>query len=219
MRAIPLLAAVVPVLALLACGDAADDKGTNEGPSESAGDDDPTDGDDDDGGDDDENNEDPDDEDPDDEDPDDEDPDDEDPDDENPDDGETGADDDFARAACAMLEGSGNAIALASSVAEAGMVVIVPNDAEPYLLNLPEDSDGWLTLEVADWMVTMRFFTNVGVDYTIDGGEMDTEVQANGACTDEAITDQSWYFHEWGSYPIQFDADNPSEAWFVVIQQ
>mgnify|MGYP003726649259 CR=1 FL=1 len=54
----------------------------------------------------------------------------------------------------------------------------------------------------------------------VDGGEMGTDVMLNGSCPDDEITDQLWYFHEWGSYTIQFPADsNPDEIWFVAIQE
>ena len=106
---------------------------------------------------------------------------------------------------------------LASSESEAAQLTIVA-DGVPRTLTMPESGDGWLVLEVPDWMAYLRMFTDEGTSYDIAFVEKLTAPLVNGACPDAGIIDQTWAVHSWGSYPIQFH-EGPEEIWFLVIEE
>lgn len=128
--------------------------------------------------------------------------------------------DEFAEMACKHNGKAKTTLTLAGSKNEAGTVVLLPKDGTTaVLLELPEKGDGWLAFEATDWMSSFRFFVDEGVDYEIMGGELITEREANAACPKSGMTDQRWYFHEWGSYLIRFDEDSPKTVWFFVVKE
>jgi hypothetical protein len=129
------------------------------------------------------------------------------------------SDDEYSKQACELLEGADKAeeLILAASESEAAQLTILA-DGVPRRLVMPESGDGWLVLEIPDWMAYLRLFTDEGVTYEIAFAEQATDALVNGACPDAGISDQSWAIHSWGSYPIQFH-EGPEEIWFVVIEE
>jgi hypothetical protein len=133
-----------------------------------------------------------------------------------------GFDDAFSQAACGLIGEEGEDIIAASSMGEAGQVIFLPSDAgEALYIQMPESGPGFVTVEIPDWMTTVRFFGDDLAEYTIHGDQAEdlTGLRANGACPDERITDNRWAFHEWGSYVIEFTEDSPSEIWFVALKE
>lgn len=128
-----------------------------------------------------------------------------------------GEDDDFASAACALREEEPTELVLAATAEEAAQQTVVA-DGTPLRLVMPEEGDGWMILEIPDWMAYVRIFTDEGVEYDIDGGEPITEKLTNGACPQEGLSDQFWAFHEWGAYPVHF-AEGTDQIWLVAIEE
>ena len=128
--------------------------------------------------------------------------------------------DEYANNACGLFGDASDTITLAASQSEAATVLMLPQGGEATAwLQLPDSGDGYFVLEVADWMSFMRFFSAEAGDYQILGGEQGTHKDLSDACPSRAMTDQSWYFHEWGSYVIRVDADSPSPLWFHVAKE
>ena len=126
----------------------------------------------------------------------------------------------YAQQACKLNGYGTSAMTLAGSKNEAGTVVLLPKDGmAAVLMTMPETGDGWMVIEATDWMATFRFFMDKAVDYEIMGGEPFSERQANEACPTSGMTDQNWYFHEWGSYLIRFDEKSPTSFWFFVAKE
>ena len=128
------------------------------------------------------------------------------------------AGDEYANQACALLEESKTEeLILAASEKEAAQLTIVA-DGVPRRLMMPEKGDGWLVLEMPDWMAYLRIFTDEGTTFEFDLAEKRSEPILCEACPDAGITDQSWAIHSWGAYPIQFH-EGPEEIWFLVIEE
>ena len=133
-----------------------------------------------------------------------------------------GYDDDHAQKACALVDDGGAEIIAASSMSEAGQIILLPSDdGEAFNIQLPESGPGFVTVEIGDWMTTVRFFADDLANYTIHGNDPEdlTGLRANGACPEERISDNRWAFHEWGSYVIEFSEDSPREIWFVAVKE
>lgn len=126
-------------------------------------------------------------------------------------------DDEYSQQACDLLEDKTEEMILAASESEAAQLTILA-DGVPRRLVMPESGDGWLVLEMPEWMAYLRMFTNEGVTYEIAFAEEATDAMVNGACPDAGISDKAWAIHSWGSYPIQFH-EGPEEIWFVVIEE
>lgn len=126
----------------------------------------------------------------------------------------------YAQQAC-KLNGYGTTVmTLAASKNEAATVVFLPKGGTAAaLIQMPETGDGWMVLEATDWVATFRLFTDGAVEYEVMGGEKFTEREANEACPTSGMTDQSWYFQEWGSYLVRFDEKSPKSFWFLVSKE
>jgi len=130
-----------------------------------------------------------------------------------------GADDAYAQAACGLRGGAPEELVLAASASEAAQQTIVA-DSVPRQLLMPESGDGWMVIEIPDWMAYVRVFSDDGVEYEVMGDDVEayTECQTNGACPDEGITDQLIGFHAWGAYSVRF-SEGPESLWFVAIEE
>ena len=128
-------------------------------------------------------------------------------------------DDEYAQAACGLLKKTPEDVVLAASESEAAQLTIVA-DGQPRQLLMPPKGDGWLMLEIPDWMAYVRIFTDDGVVYDISSKDVDmyTEQLPNGACPDSGTTDQLVGFHAWGAYPVRF-AEGPKRLWFVAMEE
>ena len=68
-----------------------------------------------------------------------------------------------------------------------------------------------------EFEVQDSFFTEHGTAYEILGGTEGFEITNNGSCPSEGLTDQRWFFHEWGSYTIRIDNSAENPAWFMAV--
>mgnify|MGYP006181514035 CR=1 FL=1 len=131
----------------------------------------------------------------------------------------TGTGDTYSDAAC---EGYGMAevdIQLANNEGDAASVVFVPyNDTNSALITMPDSGDGYMVIEIADWMSWMRIFTDEDVEYSFVGGD-DYGRDENMSCPTSGMTDQLMAFHEWDFYTVKFDASSPAEFWFQADKQ
>lgn len=131
-----------------------------------------------------------------------------------------GEDDRFAQTACGLVPAAGSQVIAGASMDEAAQALILPSDVgEVHLIQLPEAGAGFVTIEIPDWMSTVRFFADDLAEYTVHQGQELTSLSTNGACPDERITDAQWAFHEWGSYVIEFSEESPREVWFVALKE
>lgn len=131
-----------------------------------------------------------------------------------------GSADRFAQKACDLLTEGGTTVIAAASVDEAGQTIILPSDdGEVLAIELPETGAGYMTIEIPDWMTTVRIFTNDLAPYDIPEGEDLTGLRKNGSCPDERISDARWAFHEWGSYLFEWDETSPRTVWFVALKE
>lgn len=135
---------------------------------------------------------------------------------EEPEDG-VSEDDAYAQAACTGLKEDSQELVLAASESEAAQLTVLP-DGAPLQLVMPESGDGWMVVEVPDWMTRMRVFSDEDVSYEILGSDAEvlTERLTNGACPDAAMTDQRYGFHAWGAYAVRF-SEGPERVWFVAL--
>jgi hypothetical protein len=131
-----------------------------------------------------------------------------------------GVDDAFSQQACSLLDNTQTELIAASSEGEAGQALIVPDgDTDLYEIVLPETGEGFVTVEIPDWMTTVRFFADENANYSIIDAEELTGLRQCGACPDEPISDNRYAFHEWGSYTLVFDAESPRKIWFAVFSE
>jgi hypothetical protein len=49
--------------------------------------------------------------------------------------------------------------------------------------------------------------------------ESGTDRLVAGSCPDEALSDQRWIFHEWGSYTIRINEGAASPVWMTFIKE
>ena len=129
-----------------------------------------------------------------------------------------GASDRYAANACEVLgSGTTQVVQAAARVEDAGQAIILPNDDTAFKIQLPTGQKGYVTLEIADWMTTVAFFTEYATDYAIDErAQLLTPRQWNAYCWGNQITDQRVAFHEWGPYTLEFGAEGPREAWLMI---
>ncbi|MFT5584344.1 MAG: hypothetical protein ACI9VR_001929 [Cognaticolwellia sp.] len=131
-----------------------------------------------------------------------------------------GVDDSFSQQACSLLDGTQAELIAASSESEAGQALIVPDgETDLYEIVLPETGEGFVTVEIPDWMTTVRFFADENANYSITDAEELTGLRQCGACPEEPISDNRYAFHEWGSYTMVFDADSPRKIWLAVFSE
>ena len=135
-----------------------------------------------------------------------------------------GPDDDYAAAACILFETDPTALTAASSQADAGQVIIEPDAEVNYLVERPAPgADAWLTVQVSDWAVEVRFFVSEGVEYELVYDNADVEllrdVADNGHCPDAGIGDQEYKVHSWGDYPLHFFSGSEDPIRLTVIQE
>lgn len=131
-----------------------------------------------------------------------------------------GVDDGFSQQACSLLSESPTELIAAASEGEAAQALIIPDgDTELYEIVLPESGEGFVTVEIPDWMTTVRFFADENANYSIEDADELTGLRQCGACPDEPISDNRYAFHEWGSYTLVFDADSPRKVWFAVFSE
>lgn len=130
-----------------------------------------------------------------------------------------GEDDAYAQAACALRKEESQELILAASESEAAQLIVLP-DGAPMELVMPEKGDGWMVVEVPDWMTLIRVFTDEDVNYEILGRDAEalTERLTNGACPDTAVTDQRYGFHAWGAYSVRFE-EGPERVWLVAVTE
>ena len=108
---------------------------------------------------------------------------------------------------------------LASTMENAGTVVFSHyEDGNKALITMPKTGDGYMVLQIFDWMADVRFFTDENVIYTVTGGDAFERV-SNPSCPELGMTDQLIWFQEWNTYIIQFDDSSPSEFWFHVVKK
>jgi hypothetical protein len=125
--------------------------------------------------------------------------------------------DDNATLACSQFAGTPIILPTATSLAEAAQAIIQISEGQAYGLQLPSEGSGFIALEIGSWMESVRFFTEHGTAYEILGGTEGFEITNNGSCPSEGITDQRWFFHEWGSYTIRIDNSAENPAWFMAV--
>ena len=115
-----------------------------------------------------------------------------------------GPNDRLAQAACALMDGQFDGILAAASLDEAGQVLLTPNRARGYAVTLPDTGEGYVTLQVPDWAITIGGFLPYTSTLEILDPDFVTErilpVSWNGACPDQDRTDQRLKYHSWGSF-------------------
>ena len=131
----------------------------------------------------------------------------------------TGTGDTYADVACENYGISEVDVQLVSNESDAASVVFVPyNNTNSALVRMPESGNGYMVIEIGDWMTWLRIFTEEEVSYTIVGGD-DHGRDANLSCPTSGMTDHLMAFHEWDFYTIKFDASSPSEFWLRADKQ
>jgi hypothetical protein len=131
-----------------------------------------------------------------------------------------GIDDAFSQQACGLLDQATTELIAGASESEAGQAVIVPDgNTDLYEIVLPETGEGFVTVEIPDWMTTVRFFADENANYSIEDADELTGLRQCGACPNEPISDNRYAFHEWGSYTLTFDAESPRRIWFAVFSE
>ena len=127
--------------------------------------------------------------------------------------------DSISEAVCLADDGEERvSITLANSTSEASLASFTLEETNRLLLTMPDTGDGFLQVDVPDWMSEVRIFTEQETTYEILGGEEGADRLLNGSCPEDGITDHLWYFHEWGSYTIRFVDDGPDEPWLSVYK-
>ena len=131
----------------------------------------------------------------------------------------TGTGDSYSDMACESYGISEVDVQLVSNESDAASVVFVPyNNTNSALVRMPESGDGYMVIEIGDWMTWLRIFTEEEVSYTIVGGD-DHGRDTNLSCPTSGMTDHLMAFHEWDFYTIKFDASSPSEFWLRADKQ
>lgn len=131
-----------------------------------------------------------------------------------------GVDDSFSQYACSLLEETPTELIAAASEGEAAQALIIPDgETELFEIVLPETGEGFVTVEIPDWMTTVRFFADENATYSIADADELTGLRQCGACPEEPISDNRYAFHEWGSYTLTLDADSPRSVWFAVFSE
>lgn len=131
----------------------------------------------------------------------------------------TGTGDAYSDAACDNYGLAQVELQLASNSADAASVVFVPySGTNNALITMPASGDGYMVIEIGDWMTYVRIFTEEGVEYSIEGGDY-YGLDENMSCPTSGMTDQLMAFHEWNFYTVKFNAASPSEFWFHADKQ
>ena len=123
----------------------------------------------------------------------------------------------FEEHACSLQAVDAPTIQLAKTESEAGQVLILPSSAEGFWFQREEGQEGWMTIEVADWMELLHLNTNPDIGFEVIGSDV-IEERANESCPDE-LQYQFITFHEWGSYVVHFDGNGPATFWFSLVKQ
>ena len=112
-----------------------------------------------------------------------------------------------AAVACSLVNSPSVALTSAASLNEAGQILVDPSASTGYSVTLPASGDGYVTLQVPDWMATVAAFVDHGTSLEILDPNFDTQevlpVSWNGACSDVGMTDQRLLYHAWGSFAVR----------------
>lgn len=127
--------------------------------------------------------------------------------------------DTVASTACLQRTGTATSIIAATSEDEAAQALIQTTSDTSYMVSLPENGSAYLTIEIADWMASVRFFSDLETSYEVVNGQVGTERSINGACPDKNISDQRWLFHGWGSYTVRIDSSEHNPTWFMAVME
>ncbi|MGB0591853.1 MAG: hypothetical protein ACPGU1_19410, partial [Myxococcota bacterium] len=118
-----------------------------------------------------------------------------------------GPEDGTASSACELSDGPTTEVISASDIGEAGQVLVLPSASEAYLVTLPESGEGYITLQVPDWAVTIGAFLDSDTTLEVLDPDWVTELilplSWNGACSDSGMTDQRLKYHSWGSFTVK----------------
>lgn len=133
-----------------------------------------------------------------------------------------GPNDALAQAACALMDASPQAILAVADESDAGQVLVTPSESELRLVTLPDTGVGFITLEVPEWSIVI----GAGVDYTqsvtiLDPGSVTERTLAlswNGACPDLGLTDQRTKFHSWGSFTVELTGEPGDDVLLSFIK-
>ena len=130
-----------------------------------------------------------------------------------------GEPDSISSEVCALLElEAAIPMVLASSADEAAMASVTLGDSNELLLEMPASGDGYLQVEVPDWMTTVRIFSHGDATYEVFVAEEGSERVPAGSCPEDGITDHLWFFHEWGSYTIRIAEGSPADTWLTLYK-
>ena len=112
-----------------------------------------------------------------------------------------------AAVACSLVNSPSVALTSATGLNEAGQILVDPSASTGYSVTLPASGDGYITLQVPDWMATIAAFVDHGTSLEILDPNFDTQevlpVSWNGACSDVGMTDQRLLYHAWGSFAVR----------------
>ena len=116
-----------------------------------------------------------------------------------------------AAVACSLVNSPSVAVTSAAGLNEAGQILVDPSASTGYSVTLPASGDGYITLQVPDWMATVAAFLDQGTSLEILDPNFDTQevlpVSWNGACSDVGMTDQRLLYHAWGSFAVRITGE------------
>ena len=86
-------------------------------------------------------------------------------------------------------------------------MLVLPSASEAYLVTLPDSGEGYITLQVPDWAITIGAFLDASTTLEVLDPDWVTELilplSWNGACSDAGMTDQRLKYHSWGSFTVK----------------
>lgn len=130
--------------------------------------------------------------------------------------------DDTASSACDFMDGDMIEVTAVSDIAEAGQVLLLPTATDAYLVTLPESGEGFLTLQVPEWAITLAAFLDYGTTLEVLDPNWATELildrSWNGACPDTGLTDQRLKYHTWGSFTVRLIGEPNAAVPLSVIK-
>ena len=129
-----------------------------------------------------------------------------------------------AAVACSLVDTFAVAVTSTIGLSEAGQVLLDPSASNGYLITLPASGEGYVTLQVPDWMAVIAGFVDQGTSLEILDPNFDTQevlpVSWNGACSDVGMTDQRLLYHAWGSFAVRLIGEPNADVHvsFIKVQ-
>ncbi|MEM9454987.1 MAG: hypothetical protein AAGF11_12460 [Myxococcota bacterium] len=121
--------------------------------------------------------------------------------------------DEYSENACTLLAGDLQPLQAATLEAEASQALIIPSPEHAWRIE-GNEPERYVTVEIPEWEVPVRFFVTEGVGVEVLGAFPVAPQAPMEDCP--GYTDQAVIVHMWGPYVVRLEGEGPIELSVIV---